>query len=114
MADRCYTLALEGRDICTVVEEDGNFPKMFGRYEVLAAVANVPELRHVMDYVAFSVRVEPLYQDDRVDEVSSEEEGQFADLIEADGWMLRHVSRGLDQNQAEGRGHLPRFTLRSA
>jgi len=92
MAEQEYTLVFDGRDLGTVTQEDFDFPNLWGRYKLFPDVSAVRELQHVMDYIAFSVRSAPLYQEDRADEVSSEEEAQFLDLIETDAWQLRDAT----------------------
>lgn len=89
---REYTLVFDGHDLGRVRQEDADFPNLWGRIELLPTVSTVPELQHVMDYVAFSVRVQPVHEQDRADEVSSEEEMTFADLIETEAWALRDES----------------------
>lgn len=89
---REYTLVFDGHDLGRVLEEDADFPNMSGTVEFFPAVGTVRALEHVMDYVAFSIRVQPLYEADRADEVSSEEEMAFVDLIETEAWVLRDES----------------------
>lgn len=76
-----------------VEEKDADFPTFFGEYRLLNEIES-PELAHVRAYIDYSVRVWPLIEEDRVDEISSAEEATFMDLIESEEWFLVEVDSG--------------------
>lgn len=83
-----YTLLYAGEPLGTIVEDDADFPTLFGTYELDPIARERAGLAHVLEYIDWSVRTWPLVEQDRVDELAAEEE-QFAALIESEQWALR-------------------------
>ncbi|MBW1863885.1 MAG: hypothetical protein JRJ02_16215, partial [Deltaproteobacteria bacterium] len=52
-----------------------------------------PQLSHLLSYIDYSIRMWPLIEADRTDEIDYKEEAQFTYLIESGKWWL------VDQNE---------------
>ena len=72
-------------DVSPLAED---FPGFHGRYALRPEVGEDPDLAHVAAYVEFCLRISPLVEADRLDEVDLDEEARFTDLIESDRWWL--------------------------
>ncbi len=81
------TLLFQGVPIAQVEQDDADFPTYFGHYRLVDDSSADPVVARVREYHDFSVRTWPLIEQDRYDEVASQEE-QFADLIESSDWSL--------------------------
>jgi hypothetical protein len=90
-----FTLLFGEWELGSVHEDDADFPTFFGNYELSPELANVPQLRHLLDYVAFSIKRWPLIEADRLDEAIGREEEQFIDLVESEAWALRDEAGAL-------------------
>jgi hypothetical protein len=82
-----YHLHYKESVIATVEDVEADFPTFFGHYE-LAPTVSTPALAHIQAYIDYSVRVWPLIEQDRCDEIDLAEEQAFTDLIESSDWIL--------------------------
>jgi len=87
-----YQLIYINHVIAEVTAEDSDFPTYFGKYTLSSGLDQLAAISHVLSYIEYSVRVWPLIEEDRGDEIDYEEENQFIDLIESGDWWL------LDEN----------------
>ena len=88
-----YHLYHKENMIAVVEEDDADFPTFFGRYALSPSI-DTPALSHIRFYVNYSVRVWPLIEQDRCDEIDVSEEQAFADLIESPDWNLVEAETG--------------------
>ena len=86
-----YRLFFRHIELGTVVEENGEFPSLFGTFIPADHHAQESLWRHLQEYVAHSIAGDILMEQDRAEEFEALE-GQsgdrFLDLIEADDWYL--------------------------
>ena len=87
-----YQLLYKDHVIAEITAEDSDFPTFFGKYTLSAGLDQLPEMTQVLSYIDYSVRIWPLIEEDRTDEIDYDEENQFIDLIESEDWWL------LDEN----------------
>ena len=83
-----YRLLHGERVIAEVIPLEQDFPGFYGRYALRPEVGEDPELAHLAAYVEFCLRISPLVDADRTDEIDLDEEARFTDLIESDRWWL--------------------------
>ena len=103
-----YQLLYGDHVIAEVIVEDSDFPTFFGKYTLTEGLDQLSDLTHLLSYIEYSVRVWPLYEEDRTDEIDYKEEEQFTDLIESGDWWL------LDQNGHKTGILIPVFCTNSA
>jgi uncharacterized RDD family membrane protein YckC len=71
-----------------VEQQDFEFPTFFGKFTLAPGVRENPELTRVIAYVDYSVRVWPLMEADRFDEIPADDEAELSDVIESNSWWL--------------------------
>jgi hypothetical protein len=87
-----YQLLYKDHVIADVTAEDSDFPSFFGKYTLSPELDHIGAMTHVLSYIDYSVRVWPLIEEDRTDEIDYEVENKFIDLIDSEDWWL------LDEN----------------
>ena len=90
--NNCYRLFYRDIELGGVVEEDSDFPNLFGTFQPIASDDQSSVLDHLQRYIAYSVAADQLMQEGKEEEwdrFAAENEPQFLDLIETDDWHLR-------------------------
>ena len=82
-----YQLFYQQHMIATIEEDSADFPAFFGRYR-LEPIVDISELAHLRAYIEFSVRVDPLRDQERFDDPAMSEQEAFTDLIDSPDWSL--------------------------
>ncbi|MEM7604666.1 MAG: hypothetical protein AAF411_04855 [Myxococcota bacterium] len=89
-----WSLVFGDMPIATIVQDDADFPTLFGTYTLTEGAERsaegaerTAEGERIHAYIAMSIRVFPLYEEGRDDEAADEEEA-FMDLIESEQWAL--------------------------
>ena len=87
-----YRLFYRDTELGEVVEEDSDFPNLFGTFHLTMSDDQSPVRDHIQHYIAYSVAADKLMQEGKEkewDRFAAENEPQFLDLIETDDWQLR-------------------------
>lgn len=91
-----YRLFYRDVEIGSVIQEDENFPNLFGTFHPIAEIEQGHTQNEMFDrierYIAYSVAADQLMQEGKEDEWDrfvAENESQFLDLIETDDWHLQ-------------------------
>ncbi len=91
MIKQQYRLFYRDTEIGDVIEEDGDFPNVFGTFRPAAESHGDDTRDRIQQYIAYSIAADQLLQGGKEEEwekFCSEHEPQFLDLIETDDWHL--------------------------
>jgi len=86
-----YRLFFRDLDLGTIVQEDSDFPNLFGTFTPSDHSGEGSLWQHLQDYMAHSIAGDILMEQDKVDEFDAFEKqagDRFDDLIETDDWYI--------------------------
>lgn len=86
-----YRLFYRDTEIGDIIQEDADFPSMFGTFRPAAESHGDAIRGRMQQYIDYSVAADQLLQEGKEEEwerFCSENEPQFLDLIETDDWHL--------------------------
>ena len=85
---RRYDLWFGEWQLASVTRTGGDFPNLWGEFQLKEGIREDDRIRHVVDYIDFSIRTAPLVHADQQDDAWYAEEDDFSDLIESNQWFL--------------------------
>ena len=86
-----YRLFYGGTEIGHIIQEDADFPNVFGTFRPLDESQENATRDRIQRYIDYSIAVDQLMQEGKEaewDRFCSENEPQFLDLVETDDWHL--------------------------
>ncbi|MFK7904195.1 MAG: hypothetical protein AB8B69_03675 [Chitinophagales bacterium] len=87
-----YTLYYKNIGMGTVVEDDFDFPNLFGFYELSRTFQSIETNDFLINYINYSIAADKLMYENEDEWLKfiEQEEKSFNDLIESEDWKLAH------------------------
>jgi hypothetical protein len=83
-----YDLCFGESRLASVTRTGADFPNLWGEFRLKESIREDDRLRHVVDYIDYSIRTAPLAEADQQDDARNAEEEKFIDLIDSNQWFL--------------------------
>ena len=83
-----YDLWFGESKLASVTRTGADFPSLWGEYQLEEGIREDDRLRHVVEYIDYSIRTAPLFEAARPHVPRVDEEDNFIDLIESKQWFL--------------------------
>jgi hypothetical protein len=82
-------------EIGKVIEDDADFPTVFGAFRPAEVANDSPLGRKIQRYIEYSITADKLMEEDeeKWDEFAAQNEPLYLDLIETDDWHLKYESQ---------------------